>query len=602
MAIRSLAAFPNCPSIAKLSQTTRSRTLKLLQLPNNENLCSTVRCVVAPNIANQNLVRRSANYQPPIWDYNFVQSLTSEFKGEMYAKRISKLKEDVTVILNQPMNTLDQLELIDTLQRLGLAYHFEHEITRILMVIYGHNSDNTQIKECLYATALKFRLLRQHGYRIPQEIFNSFQDEKGNFKTSLCEDIEGILSLYEASYLSEEGENVLQVAREFASNCLNKYVERNKDQYLSILISHALELPLHWRMLRLEARWFIDVYERKQGMNPILLELAKLDFNHVQATHQDDLKYVSSWWKNTGLGEKLSFARDRLMENFFWTVGVIFEPQFGYCRRMSTKVNALITTIDDVYDVYGTLDELELFTDAVERWDVKAIEELPEYMKICFLCLHNSINEIAYDALKEQGFHIISYLKKAWADICKSYLLEAKWYYSGYTPTLQEYIDNAWISISAPVILVHGYFLLKTPITTDALKALNEYPSIIRWSSMILRLADDLGTSSDELKRGDVPKSIQCYMHETGASEAKAREHIQDLISKIWKKMNKERVVDSLFSKTFIGIAINLGRMAQCMYQHGDGHGNQADQETKDRVLSLLIESIPCIQNFPPFP
>ncbi|KDP35322.1 hypothetical protein JCGZ_09481 [Jatropha curcas] len=408
-----------------------------------------------------------------------------------------------------------------------------------------------------HALTLDINILLMRESKIA-EIFNSFQDEKGNFKTSLCEDIEGILSLYEASYLSEEGENVLQVAREFASNCLNKYVERNKDQYLSILISHALELPLHWRMLRLEARWFIDVYERKQGMNPILLELAKLDFNHVQATHQDDLKYVSIWWKNTGLGEKLSFARDRLVESFFWTVGKIFEPQFGYCRRMLTKVNALFTTIDDVYDVYGTLDELELFTDAVERL--------------------------------------------GWADLCKSYLLEAKWYYNGYTPTLQEYIDNAWISIAGPVTLAHGYFLSKSPITTDALKALNEYPNIIRWSSMIFRLANDLGTSSDELKRGDVLKSIQYYIHETGASEARAREHIQDLISEIWKKMNKERVVDSLFSKTFIGIAINPARMAQCMYQHGDGHGNKADQETKDRVFSLLVAPIPCIQNFPPFP
>lgn len=63
----------------------------------------------------------------------------------------------------------------------------------------------------------------------------------------------------------------------------------------------------------------------------------------------------------------MNFARDRLVENFFWTTGVIFEPEYGYCRRMSTKVNALVTTIDDIFDVYGTLDELELFTLAVER-------------------------------------------------------------------------------------------------------------------------------------------------------------------------------------------------------------------------------------------
>ena len=69
-----------------------------------------------------------------------------------------------------------------------------------------------------------------------------------------------------------------------------------------------------------------------------------------------------------GLGNKLSFARDRLMECFFWTVGMVFEPQFSNCRKGLTKLISLITIIDDVYDVYATLEELEMFTDTVQRF------------------------------------------------------------------------------------------------------------------------------------------------------------------------------------------------------------------------------------------
>ena len=82
-----------------------------------------------------------------------------------------------------------------------------------------------------------------------------------------------------------------------------------------------------------------------------------------------------------------------------------------------------------------------------------------------------------------------------WADLCKSYLLEAKWYYSGYTPSLQEYNNNAWISISGPVVLVHSYFLVTNPITKEALQCLEEYQNIIHSSSTVFRFANDLGTS-----------------------------------------------------------------------------------------------------------
>ncbi|KAG7944364.1 hypothetical protein I3843_15G097200 [Carya illinoinensis] len=543
------------------------------------------------------IVRRSANYQPTIWHYDYIQSIRSEYMGELLTPKIDKLKGEVKTMFRKVMDPIKQLELIDILQRLGVSYHFEDEIRTILENKYNtHHSGDICEKQNLYATAVEFRLLRQQGYDVPQETFKSFLNKNKNFKECFCVDIEGMLALYEASFHQREGESILEEARYFATKHLKEYVDRNKDdQYLCMMVSHALELPLHWRAIRLEARWFIDAYRSREDMNPTLLDLAELDFNIVQAIHQEDLKEVSRWWRSTGLGD-LSFVRDRVVENFLWAVGLLFQPQFGYERRMLTKLGALLTVIDDVYDVYGTLEELKLFTDVVERWDVNAMEQLPYYLQICFLAVYNTVNEMAFDTLKEKGCNILWYMKKAWADICRSYLLEANWFYNGHTPSLQEYFECGWITIALPNILVHCYFFINNPITEEALDSLEEYPDIIRLSSFIGRLADDLGTSPDELKRGDNPKSIQCYMNDTGASEEDARQYMKSLISATWKTINGNLIASSPFSKTFNEIATNTARVSLFMYQHGDGHGI-VDRETKDRVLALFIHPIPIANN-----
>lgn len=115
----------------------------------------------------------------------------------------------------------------------------------------------------------------------------------GNFKSSIEEDTNGMLCLYEASFLSIEGENILETAKCFASDYLKEYIKSSKDEVKVDIVKHALKLPLHWRIPRLEARWYIDIYDREATINPILLEIAKLDFNIVQSIYQEDLKYAS---------------------------------------------------------------------------------------------------------------------------------------------------------------------------------------------------------------------------------------------------------------------------------------------------------------------
>ncbi|KAJ4979873.1 hypothetical protein NE237_010653 [Protea cynaroides] len=562
----------------------------------HQSIVSNIKCLASTHSYEPKINRRSANYQPSIWGFDFVQSLKSDYMGEACMIRTKKLKEEVKHTLDDgALGQIGLLELIDDIQRLGLGYHFEKEIKKALDTIVCTKDMETMTNENLHAIALRFRILRQNGYEVNQGMFNHLKDETGNFKASCFKDEKGMLSLYEASHLAVDGESILEEAKHFTRTALKEIngVESN----LAKQVNHALELPLHWRMPRFEARWYIDVYEKKENSVPALIELAKLDFNMVQAVHQENVADLSRWWKILGLGDQLNFARDSLIQCFIWTLGMNPEPQFSNYRLEQTKVDMLLTTIDDVYDVYGSLEELELFTDVVERWDIKAMERLPNYMKMCFFTLFNTVNEMAYYHLKERGLNSLPFLQKVWIDLCKSYLIEAKWYYKGHKTTLEEYLNNAVISSGGSVILIHSFFSLQQAAPEEGFDRVSQFLSLLYWSSIIVRLADDLGTSVAELERGDVLKSIQSYMHQTGASEEVAREHIRHLIDEAWKKINENTFTnDSLLPQHFIKTCMNLARVSLYMYQHGDGHA-VIDDETINRTKLLLLEPIPVLMD-----
>lgn len=141
-------------------------------------------------------------------------------------------------MLNNANDRLQKMELIDVLQRLGVAYHFEKEIDEILSQIYNDHIES----EDLHIVALHFRLLRQYGYNILTsnfkilllfffyvyshkmhklyvDIFIEFKEVEGSFKASLRNDVKGLLSLYEATYLCTLEDDILD-----GSLNLQKYI------------------------------------------------------------------------------------------------------------------------------------------------------------------------------------------------------------------------------------------------------------------------------------------------------------------------------------------------------------------------------------------
>lgn len=87
-----------------------------------------------------------------------------ELKGE--------LRRRVFQAAGEAMSVADAVTLVDTLERLGIDIHFREEIDAALRRVMSSGSldsgsGGSDHDSDLHVVALRFRLLRQHGFWVP---------------------------------------------------------------------------------------------------------------------------------------------------------------------------------------------------------------------------------------------------------------------------------------------------------------------------------------------------------------------------------------------------------------------------------------------------
>ncbi|KAL6174953.1 hypothetical protein ACLB2K_051598 [Fragaria x ananassa] len=94
-----------------------------------------------------------------------------ETKDTEANQRIQELKEEVKRVIISSLPS-QRLDLIDYIQRLGVSYRFEDEIHQLLQQIHNRYSSSSSSSSCyddddddLHTVALRFRLLRQQGFK-----------------------------------------------------------------------------------------------------------------------------------------------------------------------------------------------------------------------------------------------------------------------------------------------------------------------------------------------------------------------------------------------------------------------------------------------------
>nr|GLL24085.1 (E,E)-geranyllinalool synthase isoform X1 [Ipomoea trifida] len=454
---------------------------------------------------------------------------------------------------------LIKLCVIDHIQRLGLAEHFSQEIGEILSQIYRNQQmaaelphDMTTLAEKLHKDSLAFRLLRMHGFHMnPRKLswFLKHEDIVGHLEENHEYFTSVLYNIYRATDLMFLGENELEEARSFSRKLLQKSLAlRDGDDNLSVfpellnLIERELSVPWMARMDHLDNRLWIenkfnplswigkDSYYRLSCLqNKKLLQLAVKNFELRQSTYRNELEELKRWSKEKGLVD-IGFGREKTMYTYFAVATSTSLPHDSIIRLIVAKAAIVITVADDFFDMEGSLPDLQLLNDAVQRWDG---ENLRGPSKVIFDALEDLVTEIATRYYIQHGSKITAELRDIWRETFGSWMRESTWSQTGHRPTMEQYLETGMVSIAADTVLLPAACFLTPRLPTEKMKPAF-YEDATKLLMTCTRLLNDIQSYQ---KEKEVGKMNYVLLHLNEHPEA----HIEDSIAYVKDMVDKMR-------------------------------------------------------------
>lgn len=532
-------------------------------------------------------------FAPSVWGDFFVTYAppVSQASEQRMSERAELLKAQVRQAFDAAsMDVAGLVTYVDTLERLGLDNHFRDLIGAALERIGAE--ELPEHGGGLHIVALRFRLLRQHGIWVSTDVFDAFREDAGGFCSSLCsDDPRGLLSLYNAAHMAVPGEVVLDDAIAFARGRLLDIISKGEVRSpVSEQITRALDIPLPRFTRRLETMHYIAEYEHEEAHDGLLLELARLNFVLVRALHLRELKDLSLWWRDLYNTVKLPYARDRMVEIYFWTCGMLHEEEYSLARMFFAKTFGMVSLMDDTFDVHATLDECHKLKEAMQRWDESEVSILPEYLRLLYIKTLSNFKEFE-EILEPNKKYRMAYTKEAYKLCSKNYLKEAIWSNQKYQPSFKEHEELSIMTSGLPMLTILTLMGFGDEATPEAFEWVSSVPEMVRAGSQVTRFLNDLSSYKLGKNKKDMPGSVETYMVENGLTGDEAAAAIAALLENRWRILNQTRMEIDHTLLPAVQVVVNMARANEIIYLHGrDAYTFGAD--LKDLVTTLFLKQV----------
>ncbi|CAH8391861.1 unnamed protein product [Eruca vesicaria subsp. sativa] len=551
-------------------------------------------CVKAESSGDLESTRPLTYFSPSTWGDYFLSVNVDDSEFEALEQEIeSVMKPRVRDILMCPHSSdKEQIRIVHLLISLGIAHYFESDIEEILHQAFLKLDDLISEEDDLETIAIMFEVFRLYGHKMSCDVFDRFKGEDGKFNESLAHDVRGMLQLYEAAHLGLPSEDTLDEALTFTQHHLGSLTGQETNQNLFKQIQRALYRARYHSIEIVVARQYISFYEHEEGHDKTLLKFAKLNFNFCQMHYIKELKIITKWWKELGMAPKLSYIRDRNVEFFFAILGMFFEPRYSLGRIHATKLSMVVTVVDDTCDAYATLPEVISLHDAFHRWDLRAMEEIPIYMRIIYQSVLETVEDIDQEMKARGKFGSLQPTIDETKSLMIWYLAIAKWARTGHVPSFEDYMKIGSSSPGLDDLAAYGYISMEDCDQKQLYDWFNSKPKIFEALNTVFRLKNDIVTFEQEVSRGEVANGVNCYMKQHGVTKEEAVEVLKKMERENYKIMLEEFVSSKAVPRQILVRPVNIARTIDSFYKEGDAFGHP-DQNLKDLIVSLFLHPIP---------
>ncbi|KAK1575082.1 hypothetical protein Q3G72_002385 [Acer saccharum] len=225
--------------------------------------------------------------------------------------------------------------------------------------------------------------------------------------------------------------------------------------------------------------------------------------------------------------DKLEYARQKIAYCYFSVAATLIFPKLSDARKFWAKNGALVTVVDDFFDVGSSEEELVNLVQLIEEKALVAVlKTLRSYIQ------QSTALFVRLDtAVSWQGRNVTSHIVEIWLDVLKSMLKEAEWSKTKTFPTFDEYMIPGHVSLALGPLVLSAVYFVGPKLSKEVVRS-PEFCNLFKHMGTCGCLFNDIQTFKRESKEGKWNAVSMQMSHSVTAEE---------IIKKIRARIDNER-------------------------------------------------------------